>query len=67
MESVVGGVKKWCFLGSVTELVLSITFRGIYAETTSHFQILDDGIAAQYANQGAILYHGQLVHVATRH
>ena len=45
-------------LGSLRELVLSIAFRGIYAETTSHFQVLDDGIAAEYANQGTILYHG---------
>src|SRR5712691_4318289 len=54
-------------LGRLTELVLSIAFRGIHSETTSHFQILDDGVAAQYTNQGAILYHGQLVHVATSH
>ena len=49
------------------QLILSIAFRGIYAETPSHFRILDDGIAAQYANQGAIFYHGQLVHIATCH
>src|SRR5260370_15440977 len=51
---------EWLLLGSLTGLVLSIAFRGIHAETTSHFQILDDGIAAEYANQGAILHHGQL-------
>jgi hypothetical protein len=54
-------------LGSVMQLVVSIAFRGIYTETPSYLQIVDNGIAAHDADKGIILYHGQLIHVATCH
>ena len=54
-------------LGSVTQRVVSIAFRGIYAETPSHLQILNNRIAAHNANQRTILYYGQLIHIAPGH
>ena len=44
-----------CSLGSVMQLVLSIAFRGIYTETPSYLQIVDNGIAAYDADKGIIL------------
>ena len=54
-------------LGSVTQQVVRIAFRGIYTETTSHLQILDNRIAAQDANRDTVLHHGQLIYIATGH
>ena len=41
--------------------------RCIYTETPSYLQIVDNGIAAHDADKGIILYHGQLIHIATCH
>src|SRR3989442_2406207 len=56
-----GTLRSGGSLGSATHLVVRFALCVLDTETPSHLQVLDDGIAAQDANQGAIVYHGQLV------
>ena len=46
---------------------MSIAFCVLDTETPTHLQVMDDGVAAQYANKSTIFYYGQLVHIATSH